>query len=72
VVQEKDAQIAALEARLAALEEAVGVKGAPVRPGRAGANPVPTTGLPAGWLLFGGLSLVGLVVGQRWRARSRR
>jgi hypothetical protein len=46
-------QIAGLEARLAALE------------GSCGAAPAPRSGLPAGWLLLGGLGLVAAVVVQR-------
>ncbi|HIC92920.1 MAG TPA: hypothetical protein EYP09_01535, partial [Anaerolineae bacterium] len=46
-------QLDDLEARVAALEKAMTVNSAPT--------------LPIGWLLFGGLSLAGLVLGQRWR-----
>jgi len=46
-------QLDDLETRVAALEKTMTVNSAPT--------------LPIGWLLFGGLSLAGLVVGQRWR-----
>jgi len=61
---EKDAQqqqIAALEARLIALEQTIGMHGAPVQS--------TIFGLSTGWPFFGGLLLVGLVLGQRWRRR---
>jgi hypothetical protein len=79
IVQEKEAQIAALttenatqqqeigtlqeqnanlEARLARLEQAIEVNSASARPGPSGPS--------AGWLLFGGLSLVGLMLRLRW------
>jgi hypothetical protein len=54
-------QNANLEARLAALERAIEVNNAPARPGEHGGWPLQS----AGWLLFGGLSLIGLMLGQR-------
>ena len=71
LVQEKDAQIASLrgqnddlEGRLVALEQAVGVNGA---------SPTSvSSGLPTGWMVFGGLSLAGLALVLRRRpARLR-
>lgn len=71
MVQEKDAQIATLEvqvntlkqqnatleARLAAVEQAVGA-----------GNVGTAAGLPVPRWFFGGLFLIGLVLGQRWRS----
>lgn len=77
LAQEKDAQIAtlqqqvaelqqhnaSLEARLTALEQAVGVEGAPSQP--------PASDLPAAPIFFGGLFVVTLVLAQRWHAGGR-
>jgi hypothetical protein len=68
IVQEKDAeiaalkaenstqqqQIAAIEARLASLERT------------AGASRSPLGNLPGGWLFLGGLVVAAVVVGRRW------
>jgi len=59
---DKDAQIAALEARLVALEQAVGKGGT--------LAPLSSFSLPADWPLVGGLVLVGLVLGRRWRKQG--
>jgi hypothetical protein len=64
---ETDAQqqhITALEARLTALEQVVGAHAAPTR--------LTFSSLSAGWPLFGGLLLLGLFLGQRWRVGGRR
>jgi hypothetical protein len=63
---EKEAQqkqIVALEARLVALEQGVRVSSSPVQ--------MSSFVLSAGWLLFGGLFLLGLALGQRWRTGGR-
>jgi hypothetical protein len=56
---EKDAQIAALEGRLAALEQSVGLGGTPMQ--------LSSSSLFSLWPLLGGILLVGLVLGHRWR-----
>lgn len=52
-------QNASLETRLVVLEQAIGVNSTVARPLSAGQL--------SGWVLFGGLFLLGLVMGQRWR-----
>jgi len=71
LLQEKEAQIAAqqqridgLESRMTALEQTMALNNAPARP--------LSSGLSTGWLLFSGLAVVGMVVGQRWRSGGRR
>jgi hypothetical protein len=59
LLQERDAQVADLEARLTALEQRVGTSGSS-RPS-----------VPGGWLLLGGLVVVGLTVG-RWHPGGER
>jgi hypothetical protein len=56
LVQEKDTQIAALEARVAALEQANGTNGSQARPF--------PSGTATNWLLPGGLCLAGVVLGR--------
>ena len=58
-LQEKDAQIANLETRLTALEKAVAQNNDASLP----ISSAPT----AGWLLFGGLALGGVMLAQRRR-----
>jgi hypothetical protein len=54
----KEAQVAALEARLTVLEQAIGRYNA--------AGPVSSSVLPGRWALAGGLFLAGLVFVRRW------
>jgi hypothetical protein len=56
--------IAALEARLAALEQTVAAPQTSAR--------LSFSSLSAGWPLFGGLLLVGLVLRRRWHIGGRR
>jgi trimeric autotransporter adhesin len=60
IAQEKEARIGELEARLTALEQHMGTTQS-------------SADLPIGWLLFGGLMLIGgCLIGQRWtRAGGR-
>ena len=55
-------RIAALEARFEALEQSVGARSA--------LGQLSLFNFPGDWLLFGGLSLVGLVLVQRWRKQG--
>jgi hypothetical protein len=67
LLQEKDAQIADLEARVGALEEGTGVKAA--------VSQASSSDLPRAWLVLGGgltLALGGLVLVQRRLAGGRR
>ena len=61
IVQEKDVQIAELEARLALLEQRLG--------GEDAGTTSSGSGLPSPWFLLVGLPLGGLVLARRWQRR---
>ena len=61
IVQEKDVQIAELEARLALLEQKMG--------GEDAGTTSSGSGLPSPWFLLVGLPLGGLVLARRWQRR---
>lgn len=61
IVQEKDVQIAELDARLALLEQKMG--------GEDAGTTSSGSGLPSPWFLLVGLPLGGLVLARRWQRR---